>query len=252
MSSGFYALENVADMCNSPVQTELQSNPRENGDLPQPVLHNTELSSGHQVQLENSRRVNLDVVFPELFPPSPAAPPTHQQSGTSIFVTMASLCLSVTLSALDLTIVTTALPAIVSDFGSGSGYVWIGGAYILAYTAILLIWGTIANIWGRKPVMLIAVAIFFAGSLVCATVQQLDSFIVGRAIQGFGAAGMAVMVNVVISDLFSLRERGLYLAIVSIFYAAASAIGPVIGGLFTNRLKWVISNVSRYSFSFQG
>ena len=141
------------------------------------------------------------------------------------------------LSALDLTIVKTALPAIVSDFGSGLGYVWIGGAYILAYTAILLIWSAIANIWGRKPVMLIAVAIFFVGSLLCATVQQLDAFIAGRAVQGLGAAGMSVMVNVVISDLFSLRERSLYLAITSIFYAIASAVGLLLGGDYTDRLK---------------
>ena len=141
------------------------------------------------------------------------------------------------LSALDLTIVKTALPAIVSDFGSRLGYVWVGGAYILAYTAILLIWSAIANIWGRKPVMLIAVAIFFVGSLLCATVQQLDAFIAGRAVQGLGAAGMSVMVNVVISDLFSLRERGLYLAITSIFNAIASAVGPLLGGDFTDRLK---------------
>ena len=224
-------------MCDLSLRTELPSDPSESARSPHPVIDNTESPGGHDVLLENSLPVNSDMVSQIPFPEPPAAVLTRQQSGTSIFVTMTSLCLSATLSALDLTIVTTALPAIVSDFGSGSGYVWIGGAYILAYTAILLVWGAIANIWGRKPVMLMAVAIFFVGSLICAIVEQLNAFIVGRAVQGLGAAGMGVMVNVVISDLFSLRERGLYLAIASICYAAASAVDLVFGGLFTNRLK---------------
>jgi hypothetical protein len=168
---------------------------------------------------------------------SPEPPAEAKHSRASIALTMASLCLSATLSALDLTIVTTALPAIVGDFASDVGYTWIGGAYILAYTAITPVWGTVADIWGRKPVMLIALAIFLAGSLLCSTVKQLDVFIAGRAVQGLGAAGMGIMVNVIISDIFSLRDRGLYLAITSIIWAIASAVGPVLGGIFTSRLK---------------
>ena len=234
----------MADTYGPSVQIEPLPESPESAVPPYPTIDRIEPPNSDDVLPSNSDTV-LHVPHPE----SPTVVPTRQKSGTSIFVTMASLCLSVTLSALDLTIVTTALPTIASDFGSGSGYVWIGGAYILAYTAILLIWGAVANIWGRKPVMLIAVAIFFVGSLICATVQQLDAFIVGRAIQGLGAAGMGVMVNVVISDLFSLRERGLYLAIVSIVYAVASAIGPVIGGLFTNRLRCAITDVCPSVFS---
>ncbi|OJJ43969.1 hypothetical protein ASPZODRAFT_122043 [Penicilliopsis zonata CBS 506.65] len=151
---------------------------------------------------------------------------------------MASLCLSATLSALDLTIVTTALPVIVGYFGSEAGYTWIGSAYILAYTAITPVWGSVADIWGRKPIILIALSIFLAGSLICSTVTQLDAFLVGRAVQGLGAAGMGTMVNVIISDMFSLRDRGLYLAVVSIVYAVGSAIGPIMGGVFTRNLSW--------------
>jgi MFS family permease len=150
---------------------------------------------------------------------------------------MTPLCLSATLSALDLTIMTPAIPAIVGSFNSVTGYIWIGTAFILANTAITPVWGSVSNIWGRKPIMLAAVAVFLVGSLLCALAPHMDALIAGRAIQGLGASGMSIMVNVVISDMFSLRDRGLYLAITSVVWAVATAIGPVIGGVFTTRLE---------------
>jgi MFS family permease len=141
-------------------------------------------------------------------------------------------------AALDLTIVTTALPAMVGSFGSDAGaYTWIGGAFVLAYTAVTPLWGSVADIWGRRPIMLLAVALFLAGSLVCAVATRMGLFVAGRAVQGLGASGMSTMSNVVISDLFSLRDRGLYLALGSVVWAIASAVGPVLGGIFTSRLK---------------
>ncbi|KAJ5564480.1 hypothetical protein N7513_000722 [Penicillium frequentans] len=157
---------------------------------------------------------------------------------TNIAWTMLSLCLSVLLSALDLTIVTPAIPAIVGTFKSAGGYIWVGSAYTLAYAAITPVWGSVSDIWGRKPIMLIAVAIFLAGSFVCALAPQMDVLILGRAIQGLGGSGMGIMVNVVVSDMFALRDRGLYLAITSLVWAVGSAIGPVLGGVFTTRLSW--------------
>ncbi|OQD93368.1 hypothetical protein PENSOL_c033G10224 [Penicillium solitum] len=97
-----------------------------------------------------------------------------------------SLCLSALLSALDLTIVTPAIPAIVGSLKSAAGYTWVGSAYTLAYAAITPVWGSVSDIWGRKPIMLIAVAIFLLGSLVCAFAPKMDVLIVGRAIQGLG------------------------------------------------------------------
>jgi MFS family permease len=160
-------------------------------------------------------------------------------SSANIAWTMMSLCLSVLLSALDLTIVTPAIPAIVGSFKSAAGYTWVGGAYTLAYAAVTPVWGSVSDIWGRKPIMLIAVAIFLVGSLVCALAPKMNALIVGRAIQGLGGSGMGIMVNIVVSDMFSLRDRGLYLAITSLVWAVGSAIGPVLGGVFTERLRQV-------------
>jgi len=161
-------------------------------------------------------------------------------SSTNIAWTMMSLCLSVLLSALDLTIVTPAIPAIVGTFKSAGGYIWVGSAYTLAYAAITPVWGSVSDIWGRKPIMLIAVAVFLVGSLICALAPQMDVLILGRAVQGLGGSGMGIMVNIVVSDMFSLRDRGLYLAITSLVWAVGSAIGPVLGGVFTTRLRWAL------------
>ncbi|GKZ39265.1 hypothetical protein AbraIFM66950_012188 [Aspergillus brasiliensis] len=168
----------------------------------------------------------------------PTNPPTTNQTKTTITCTIASLCVSVLLSALDLTIITTAIPSIVSTFHSASGYTWIGGAYTLAYAAATPIWGTVADIWGRKPIILIAMAIFLAGSLLCALAPTMDVLLAGRVFQGLGGSGMGIMVNIIISDLFSLRDRGLYLAVTSLVWAVGSAVGPVLGGVFATKLSW--------------
>lgn len=172
-------------------------------------------------------------------PAASADPPeaVRRLSATAIALVITPLCLSVTLSALDLTIVTPAIPAIVASFESVAGYIWVGGAFVLANTAITPIWGSVADIWGRKPITLVAVAVFLAGSLLCALAPHMDALVAGRAVQGLGASGMGTMVNVIICDTFSLRDRGLYLAITSIVWAVASAVGPVIGGVFTTRLE---------------
>lgn len=159
-------------------------------------------------------------------------------SGISIALIMAPLCLSVLLSSLDLTMVTPAIPSIAAEFQSSSGYIWVGGAFILGSTAVTPVWGSMADIWGRKPIMLTAQAFFFAGSLLCALAPNMDAFIAGRGIQGIGASGMGILVNVIICDTFSMRDRGLYLAITSVMWAVGTAVGPVLGGVFTTRAHW--------------
>lgn len=163
---------------------------------------------------------------------------TSQQklSPTAIALVIMPLCLSVLLSALDLTIVTPAVPSIAASFQSVAGYVWIGSAFVLANTALTPVWGSVADIWGRKPIVLVAIALFLAGSLLCALSPHMDALIAGRAVQGAGASGMGTMVNVIICDTFSLRDRGLYLAITSVVWAVGGAVGPILGGVFTTRL----------------
>ncbi|KAJ8123176.1 hypothetical protein ONZ43_g807 [Nemania bipapillata] len=151
---------------------------------------------------------------------------------------MLPLCLSTLLSALDITIVIPAIPTIVASLGSVAGYIWIGSAFILASTATTPLWGTVADIWGRKPVILVAIALFLGGSLLCALAPNINALIAGRTVQGLGSAGMGTMVNVIICDFFSVRDRGLYLGFTSLAHALGSAIGPLVGGVLTEKADW--------------
>ncbi|RMJ23461.1 MFS drug transporter [Aspergillus sp. HF37] len=143
---------------------------------------------------------------------------------------MGCLCAGVFVAALDITIISTALPAIADHFHSAYAYTWIGGAYVLANTATVPSWGKLSDILGTKPLLLGAVAIFFIGSLICSVGESMPLFLFGRAVQGLGTAGLITLVNICVSDLFALRDRGLYFGLVSVVWALASGVGPVLGG----------------------
>ncbi|KAL2201876.1 MFS general substrate transporter [Sarocladium strictum] len=151
---------------------------------------------------------------------------------------MTSLCACVFVAALEVTIVSTALPTMSAHFASPSGYTWIGTAYILANTASVPTWGKISDIFGRKALLLGSCVIFFVGSLLCAILDDLRAFIAARAVQGLGAGGMQIIVNICVSDLFSQRDRGMWYGVLSLVWALASAVGPVIGGLLTTKVSW--------------
>ena len=109
------------------------------------------------------------------------------------------------ITALDQTIVATAIPTITHDLSSSSGYVWIGGAYLLSSAAAGPIWAKLSDIFGRKPIILIADGIFFVSSIGCAEARSMRALIVSRTFQGCAAGGMIPMVMITISDLFSVR-----------------------------------------------
>jgi len=134
--------------------------------------------------------------------------PEDGRSKAQTLVIVSALLAALFLSALDITIVTVAIPSISEQFHSTVGYTWIGSAYILACAASAPTWGKISDIWGRKPILLLAVGIFWVGSLISGVAVNMNMVIVGRTIQGIGSGGILILVNVCISDLFSMRNRG--------------------------------------------
>jgi MFS family permease len=134
--------------------------------------------------------------------------------------------------------VSTIIPTIVADLHSASGYVWIGGAYLLANAAGSNIWVNLSDIWGRKPILLGTVTLFFVSSIVCAKAVDMTMMIVGRAFQGVAGGGLMQLVMVTISDLFSVRHRSLYFGLLEFMWALAGAIGPLMGGALTQRVSW--------------
>ncbi|KAL7797952.1 MFS general substrate transporter [Trichoderma afarasin] len=174
-------------------------------------------------------------------PPAQGPPADEPEAGRTkveTFLVIFALCLALFLAALDMTIITTAIPTISNHFGSSAGYIWIGSAYLLGNAAFVPTWGKISDIFGRKPTLIVSVAIFWIGSLLCAVSTSMGMLIAARAIQGVGGGGTIVLPNICISDLFSMRNRGMYFGILGMVWALASAIGPILGGVFTSKVSW--------------
>lgn len=142
------------------------------------------------------------------------------------------------ISALNATIIATSIPTICRELDSADGYAWIGGAYLLGSTASSLIWAKFSDIWGRKPILLCAVTGYFFSSIICALSNSMTMLIVGRALQGIAGGGLLQLVSIVISDLFSMRQRSLYLGLLEITWCVAGGIGPVLGGTFAQHASW--------------
>ncbi|KAL9596022.1 MAG: hypothetical protein Q9219_006073 [cf. Caloplaca sp. 3 TL-2023] len=159
--------------------------------------------------------------------PTPFPSPAELQTQLSLFI-----------AALDMTIVATAIPTISADLKSASGYLWIGGAYLLANAAGAPLWAKLSDIWGRKPILLAAVTLFAGSSVVCALASSIEMLIVGRSFQGTAGGGLLQLVNIVISDIFSMRERSLYLGLCEFIWALAGGIGPILGGVLTELVSW--------------
>jgi MFS family permease len=113
--------------------------------------------------------------------------------------------MSVFLAALDVTIVTTALPTISKHFDSTAGFVWVGSAFMLAGAASTHNRRKLSDIWGRKAMLLAASVVFFVGCALCGAAVSLGMLLAGRAVQGCGAGGLLTLANVVIGDMFSQR-----------------------------------------------
>ncbi|KAJ4391216.1 hypothetical protein N0V93_004833 [Gnomoniopsis smithogilvyi] len=155
-----------------------------------------------------------------------------------LYAILVALYLALFVSALDQTIVSISIPTISADLHSASGYVWIGGAYLLANAAAGPIWAKFSDIWGRKLVLLVAVGSFSAASVLAALSTTMTMLIVGRALQGAAGGGLIQLVTITISDLFSVRERALYLGYIGFVWVLAGSAGPLIGGAFTQFVNW--------------
>ncbi|KAJ4424724.1 hypothetical protein N0V82_000652 [Gnomoniopsis sp. IMI 355080] len=167
-------------------------------------------------------------------PPSSISSDTQNTQLTNPVLTQLALFVS----ALDQTIVAISIPTISADLRSASGYVWIGGAYLLANAASGPIWAKFSDIWGRKPMLLVAVGAFSAASVLAALSTTMTMLITGRALQGAAGGGLIQLVTITISDLFSVRKRALYLGYIGFVWVLAGSVGPLIGGAFTQFVNW--------------
>ncbi|KAI2615858.1 MFS drug transporter [Hypoxylon sp. NC1633] len=155
-----------------------------------------------------------------------------------VWAILLALYLVLFVAALDQTIVATSIPTISAALHSASGYVWIGGAYLLATAAAGPIWARVSDIWGRKPALLGAVFVFAVASMIAALSINMPMLIAARALQGTAGGGLGQLVTITISDLFSVRKRALYLGLLGVVWALAATAGPLIGGALTQLVDW--------------
>ncbi|MFJ6432107.1 DHA2 family efflux MFS transporter permease subunit [Streptomyces sp. NPDC091416] len=169
---------------------------------------------------------------------TPAPGPGAERSTRSVLVAIGALLLGMLLAALDQTIVSTALPTIVSDLGGLEHLSWVVTAYLLASTAATPLWGKLGDQYGRKRLFQTAIIIFLIGSALCGIAQNMPQLIGFRALQGLGGGGLMVLSMAIVGDLVPPRERGKYQGLFGAVFGATSVLGPLLGGFFTEHLSW--------------
>ncbi|KAK3488597.1 major facilitator superfamily-domain-containing protein [Neurospora crassa] len=142
------------------------------------------------------------------------------------------LCVPILLSAFEGSVVSTALPTISRDLGLGPNSSWVATAFLLASIICQPLYGQLADIWGRRHLMMVAVVIFCAGSAVSGFANSGAVLIFGRIFQGLGSGGIDLFAELILCDIIPLKRRGHYVAIKAAVYALGTTVGPVLGGIF--------------------
>jgi EmrB/QacA subfamily drug resistance transporter len=167
-----------------------------------------------------------------------AAPAGSAAAQPRVRVVFSGLLLVLLLASLDQTIVATALPTIVGDFGGLQHISWVVSAYLLGQTAVTPLYGKLGDLFGRKRVLQSAIVLFLFGSALCGAAQSLPMLIAFRFIQGLGGGGLIVLTMAAVGDVVPPRDRGRYQGVFGAVFGVSSVIGPLLGGLFVDNLSW--------------
>ena len=151
---------------------------------------------------------------------------------------LVSLMLSTSLVALDSTIVATAVPSIVDDLGGFAEFPWLFSVYLLAQAVSVPVYGKLADLFGRKPIMLFGIGLFLLGSVLCGFAWNMPALIAFRAVQGLGAGAVQPMSVTIAGDIYTLAERAKAQGYLASVWAISAVVGPTLGGVFSEYLTW--------------
>lgn len=149
-----------------------------------------------------------------------------------------ALMLTMMLAAMDSTIVATAIPQIVGDLGGFSLFSWLFSIYLLIQTITIPVYGKLADIHGRKPVLTIGIIIFLVGSAACGAAWDMNSLIFFRGLQAIGAGGIMATVNTIAGDIYTIQERAKIQGWLSSVWGVSAILGPTLGGAFAQYASW--------------
>lgn len=151
---------------------------------------------------------------------------------------LASIMISSFMIAIEATIVSTAMPQIVGHLGKLNLYAWVFSAFLLAQTATTVVFGKLADLYGRKPVVLVGIMVFLVGSLLCGLASSMPALIGFRLIQGLGAGAIQPVTLTLVGDLYLGAERGRVQGWLASVWGVSSVVGPLAGGLIIDHLSW--------------
>lgn len=160
------------------------------------------------------------------------------QAATPIRMVILSIGLLLLLAALDQTIVSTALPTIVADLGGMDHLSWVVTAYVLTSTVVAPLYGKLGDLYGRRNMVFVSVALFLLGSVLCGVAGTMNFLIASRAIQGLGGGGLFVLALSVVGDVIQPKDRGKVQGVFAAVFSASSVIGPLVGGWFVQYVSW--------------
>nr|WP_294694782.1 MFS transporter [uncultured Friedmanniella sp.] len=167
--------------------------------------------------------------------PSTAAPRAAEVRLRLLF---AGLALALLASELDQTVFATALPTVVGELSGVQDMLWVNTAYILAGTVTMPVYGKLSDLVGRKPLLVAALLVFLAGSVLGGLSTDMTTLIAARTIQGLGGGGLIILIQAVVADVVPARERAGYLSAIGAVFALSAVAGPVVGGWLTEGVGW--------------
>ncbi|CAB3762092.1 MDR family MFS transporter [Paraburkholderia solisilvae] len=159
-----------------------------------------------------------------------------RNSGRALVI--AAVMASMSMIAIEMTIVSTAMPQIATQLGGLSLYSWVFSSFLLAQTAMTVVFGKLADLFGRKPVMLAGIAIFLAGSVLAGFAWSMPVLIAFRLIQGIGAGAIQPVAMTIVGDLYPAHERGKVQGYLASVWAISAVVGPMVGGFIIHALSW--------------
>ncbi len=153
-------------------------------------------------------------------------------------LTVAAILLSMFLSAMEATVVSTAMPTVIAELHGIELYGWVGAIYMLATTVTIPLWGKLADTAGRRPAMLAGIALFLAGSVASGMSRTMTTLVAMRAVQGLGAGSLQTVSLTIIGDIFTIEQRAKVQGVFGAVWGVAGMVGPLVGGLIVTHFSW--------------